>query len=389
MTFTENAQQVFTQLKDIFAGKKPLPPLPPYVNYWRLGHSFDTIIDYLATSPDEAKGFGQIAIEAYNRSTDSAWWYDDFGWWGIASLKAMQHPKLFPNSKEFQQICDHCWTVMYDNAPKVWTHNKNNPGFSLRKPRFEDGVWNADWTKPRPGKTTGNMCKPGDTLCGIQNTVTNSLYLVLATRLYLEYPQDQRYVDASRKEFKFLSDWFQVSDPDQALWMPVEQGAVIRERAATFAEINGKFAPVPGYNSKVAWSGDQGIVLGGLVDRMRLVGKNDPPTYNAYLNRAKAIVAGVKSQATKLGGGTLGPWVTSVDGGDPEDYATGPGVYWRYLQYAYQNNDDLKEYFRASGQTEFVSKNAEHPKRAPDSDDLSDLTNRLAALVAAIVMSRG
>jgi hypothetical protein len=155
---------------------------------------------------------------------------------------------------------------------------------------------------------------------------------------------------------------------------------------ATFAEINGKFAEVPGYNKEVAWSGDQGLILGALVDRMRLVKGNDL-LYSYCLKLASDIITGVKSQAAKLQGGTLTPWLTQADGGDPEDYATGAGVYWRYLQYASQNNTELKTYIKQTDQLKFVRQNAEHPQRAPGSDDLTDLTNRLAALTAVIVMS--
>jgi hypothetical protein len=378
------AHDVFTKLKAAFQS---------YNIYWRLGHSFDTIIDYLAISPDEPADFGPIAVKAYDRSTDNACWYDDFGWWGIASLKALQHSKLFPDSTRLKQICDQCWSVMYENAPNVWTYNNTKPEFKGLEPRFGGGVWNADWTKPGPLHACKNMpIQPYlDYLGGIQNTVTNGTYLVLATRLHLE-SHDPRYRDAAKGEYDFLGKWFEVGDrehPDYDLCMRVGDGALIRERVATFAKRpDGQFEKVPGYDPELAWSGDQGIILGGLVDRMRVVSSGSPE-YSFLLNRAKDIAAGVKSQVTALNHGILTAWVTSTKGGDPEDYATGPGAYWRYLAHAYQNNDDLKRHFRESGQTDFVCKNAENTEREWKSDEVVHLTNRLAALVAAIVMSRG
>jgi hypothetical protein len=62
-------------------------------------------------------------------------------------------------------------------------------------------------------------------------------------------------------------------------------------------------------------------------------------------------------------------------------------VYWRYLLYAYQNNADLKTYFEQTGQTDFVCSNAQHITPLIGSDNFVDLTNYLAVLVAAIVMS--
>jgi hypothetical protein len=377
----ENLHDVFEKLKKEFQS---------YNVYWRLGHSFDTIIDYLAISPDEPHDFGPIATAAYDRSTGNACWYDDFAWWGVASLKALQHRQLFPDPSGLKRILDQCWKVNYENAPNVWTHNQHNPALERFEPRFPGGVWNADWSKPGPLHACGNMpIQPtvAPHLGGIQNTVTNGLYLVLATRLDQE-THNPVYRTAAKSEYDFLSNWFNLNDAQHALWKPVEQGALVRERAATFAANLGE---VPGYNPRIAWAGDQGIILGGLVDRMKVVQGGDPNAYNNLLNRAKAIAAGVKSVVTTHYGGILGAWVNSTQGEidpDPEDYATGPGVYWRYLLYAYQNNADLKKYFKDTGQVDFVRQNAEHPKKVVDSDELVDLTNRLAALVAATVMSK-
>ncbi|MGA7219811.1 MAG: hypothetical protein WBX38_15945 [Candidatus Sulfotelmatobacter sp.] len=388
-TYRSAAHDAYEKLKDIFKCKDPEDP-KCYKVYWRLGHSFDTIIDYLAISPTEDRDFGQIAIDAYNRSTGSACWYDDFSWWGVASLKAI-HLNLFPNSGGLKLILEQCWNVGYNNAPNVWTYNSNKPEFKHLEPRFPGGVWNADWTKPGPLHPCGNMpIQPADDLHlgGIQNTVTNGLYFILATRLDLD-THSELYRKAAKAEYDFLNKWFTVNDhgnSDHDLRKYVEGGALIRERVATFANLE----EVPGYNPRAAWAGDQGIILGGLVDRMRVV-TSGSPDYVFLLERAKEIAAGVKSVVTTYDKGILKAWVNSTPepDPDPEDYATGPGVYWRYLLHAYQYNKELKEHFRATGQTDFVLKNAENTDRVPDSDDLVHLTNRLAVLVAAIVMSQG
>src|ERR1051325_5138213 len=158
--YLTHAHNTFTNLSPAFAGDS---------NYWQLGHSFETIIDYLALNPADAAGFGEIANDRYQNSSETVCWYDDNGWWGIAALKASQHPELFPTHySDFQEYTNACWKRMDDNAPKVWEAGKAD--FPNLKPRFDGGVWNAYWTSVVvPGKCSNlTPCVPRfstDALC--------------------------------------------------------------------------------------------------------------------------------------------------------------------------------------------------------------------------------
>ena len=384
-------------------------------DYWELGHSFDTIVDYFVNvSPDPANaaGIAQTALEQYQGSQTNACWYDDYGWWGIAALKASQHQELFGNAaSDFSKICFEkgnsrcCWTVMDANAPNVWRNNQNDPRFAVLKPRFDGGIWNADWTRPDecglvgpaagiPPNCGGNH-KQGDNLRGIQNTVTNCLYLVLAARLF-QATNIKDYSIAADREWAFLENWWgrDVTEPAHKLLNKVGASQfVIRERASTYAFNSGAFPIVCGYQPELAWAGDQGLFLGGLVDRMLIVGR-DSPEYAGLLDLAKAIALGVKSQTDAYHGGILTAWVTQTDGGDPGDYDTGVAVYMRYLLYAYQAKDRsgrylLRDVLKDMGYVDFVCKNTtDVMKNYKNHTSVVDLTNDLATLVAAIVMSK-
>jgi hypothetical protein len=89
------------------------------------------MIDYLAINPADATGFTEIALRKYLdrqslvwRDGDEGkdpWWYDDYGWWGIAGLKASQHQELFGTYAPcFRGISNLCWQAIYRNAPNVW-----------------------------------------------------------------------------------------------------------------------------------------------------------------------------------------------------------------------------------------------------------------------------
>jgi hypothetical protein len=67
------AETTYLALKTVFSQS----------NYWRLGQTFDTIIDYfLVMNQDdgEAAVFGTLALDKY--ATTHGSWYDDYAWWG-------------------------------------------------------------------------------------------------------------------------------------------------------------------------------------------------------------------------------------------------------------------------------------------------------------------
>lgn len=375
-TFKAAAQQVYRQLKTSFPGEAA---------FWRCGHSFDTIIDYFThVDSSDAANFEGTAYAKYN---PTSWdWWDDYGWWGIAGLKAATAGVFSPEyAAKFLGIAGKAWLQMAENAPYGWK-NANQQEFKDWAPLIDGGVWNH---------VVDEQYHPGgvDQLGGRQNTVTNGLYLVLAQRLFLDgsIPPEPPYEPAMEQEYQFLRSWF---DVQQGPALPLMNNyapdrAVVRERVNSFKS----GAADPAFRSDLAWAGDQGLVLGGLVDRMRIVGKA-APEYPALLAMARKLMAGTRdyltTQATPAG--TLRPWWPdpSPGGGtDDVDYWTGPAVYMRYLLNAF-GNDDLKIDLLSPAYQAFILANAQYvvatPVRPPFDDQVVTLTNSLAVLVAAIVM---
>lgn len=374
-----------------------------YTIFWRLGHSLDTMIDYLAINPADAIGFTEIALKKYldrqslvwndKDEAKEPWWYDDYAWWAIAGLKASQHPEIFGTYAYcFRGISNICWQAIYRNAPNVWK-NADHDRFGEYKPRFEGGVWNYFFSNKPIFEIRYTPCWPGwnnNPFVCMQNTVTNGLYWVLASRLY-HITGDSSYKKAADTEYEFLNNWFNVTEPDKSLLYYYNTNDrskfLVRERVSTYSDTN---SPVYGYDEQMAWLGDQGLILGGLVDMMRCMGNDSPKNneeYKKLLKMAKAITDGVKEKMCK--DGLLLPWISknnSPPGNDKDDYMTGIGVYMRYLLYAYQNNDDLKNYLKDTCYPDLVRKNADEVKGNLGTD-LIELTNNLAILVTAISMS--
>ena len=369
----QQAQATFTQLATVFAQSD---------NMWRLGHTFDTIIDYLTLEPGQAPGFGPTAVQAWHPLAGA--WFDDYAWWGISALRASLAPDLFTGSLyAFKRIAQSMWGIMDGNAPWVWDNAEDSLQKDSYRPRFEGGVWNSNWTDSRWAAGFGND-PPG--LSGIQNTVTNGLYLVLATRLY-RAGGTAATREAADREWGFLSDWFGVENPQESLLMQLPSGGVlVRERVSTYANGN----QVDGYYADTAWAGDQGLILGGLVDRMAILG-SDHPERADLLDLATRILQGVQEKMVQ--DGELQPWIGPTPGNDPDDYLTGIAVFMRYLLYAFNNCPELREPIRSDFAKLAASNGQEQPSKNPNwrdgdvTQEMTLITNQLALLVAAIVLT--
>jgi len=379
--------------------------------FWQLGHAFDTMHDCFVWNnlAPEPMNFAKVVLNKYlnrhslvNGEYDTGrdpWWYDDYGWWGIAALRASRAPKIWGEeyADYFEGIADLCWQPMFRNAPYVWKNADQN-FFKDYAPKFRWGVWNWLYSRDEIYGIPFTPSIPGmqDGLRGIQNTVTNGLYWVLTARLF-HATGNSYYSDVVDKILEFLRLWFSLDNDDYRLLNFYDSGrtdkAVVRERVGLYASGN----VVPGYRANFAWTGDQGLVLGGLVDQMKIVGQGSE--YAALLDLAKKILAGVKDHLSDPKTQLLRPWAPYTDpdnpdsdhgapGGDVDDYMTGVAVFMRYLLYAFQTNADLKSYMATLGYRDWVCKNADYVLKHPaDATKLIYLTNDLATLVTAVWMS--
>ena len=337
-----------------------------------------------------------------------------------------------------------------DYAAKVWAQaltsdclHDLHENWSRYEPRFEEGVWNSAFAGKTPGPqsdcnpnihqdptifptpppipvgTPGDYCS---TLNPLQNTVTNGLYLVLNTRYYMANPQaPETRRDKTVGIYEWFKSWMDVEDEEITLCsknqikpslLDAETG-LVRERTGTYAKDTTQspqcFQGVKWYEQDLAWAGDQGIVLGGLVDIMNSGLTQDDAW---LLEKAKGILDGVKDHMTKgmsgsthdnLALGMLRPW-TRFDGWGPDDstdsyftspggfgfgdpdyplpgsledeascscpsckipldssvnYVAGPGIFMRYLLYVYRNNKDLRDHIRSDEYLAFLKANAD------------------------------
>lgn len=393
-------------------------------NYWQLGNSFDTILDYFDTNPEQSKVFADSILSSYpilsspKNISGPACWYDDFGWWAVATERALQSPSLnlwtSEQKEQLGRISRETWDEMQIGT-QVWELCRLSQDcmghFQNFEPRFFGGIWNYFWFsesgKPYPGVCNTDHADPNlpkNALTGRQNTVTNGLYANAAFMRLNSQPKNNIYLQQSKRIHTFLKNWMELDHFDTALIKKIdENNVVVRERVAYYK--NNSLDS--GYVSDLSWAADSAFILNETLLYMQspLVTQNEKAQ---LLQFAKNILNGSRQYFTNynqknIDADLLFSWSHSTNpqldgmgnppGNDPWDYNTGISVFLRYLLAAYKTNPELKSYMVSLGYPNMIYRaalNALKNQGLCSSDEkcshLVRNTNKLAILVTAIEM---
>ncbi len=379
-SYRSAATNNFNALKKLYEGND-YPPCKG-ADFWKLGTSFDTMIDYFdVIDSSSASSFSKTVFAQFNASAmclgglDNAW-FDDFGWWTVAAQRALERP--FLDRVIFQKIHDDCWQRFTANAPKVW-ERRTTKQFDNYGPLVDGGVWNAYWQGTScdyPGPKNGDPSNFG--LVGIQNTVTNALYLMGAQR-------DSNSKPAADSEYQFLFKWLTGIAEVPSLWWGIGTNAgLVRERVSTFKGGKSAGDKFSGFQKDWAWTGDQGLMLANFSDAT----SRQPNDRRRLLGLAEALLAGVRQKI--FTDGEVRNWTEKtgwVPDGDTKDYQTGSGVFWRNILYVWKTNKDLRAFLAQPDYQKMLRDSANVVVNAsPDGQSIETLTNRTAVLVAATAM---
>jgi hypothetical protein len=377
--FSDAAQKRFQVL--LAAGKRE-----PALYYWRVGHAFDTMLDYLELVDRSPTAEVETMAKAHFLAGGGGW-YDDFAWWGISSLRASRSA-LFTDASSFAAMSDYCWHAMDGYAPWVWDR-ADQALYAEREPRYLGGVWNSTWNGP----CTTIDCIPAvtDGLCGTQNTVTNTLYLLHAARLAKANPVKNQgdtnpYFNSAAREYGFLTQWFDLKDDTYSLLGKIQGGGgrYVRERVGTYGKST-DYQQSWAYRPTLAWAGDQGLLVSGLAALAAFDTKNAVE----YQDRAMLILLGVTRYLIQ--NGRFLSWYAldnkKAPGDDAADYSTGVGVLMRCLLDVYKTNTRLATYMQDVGYPQYISAYADFVMANPDnSNGVVGPANDVATLLLANAM---
>jgi hypothetical protein len=309
------------------------------------------------------------------KGLDNAW-FDDFGWWAVSTQRALQ--RTYFNPATFKTIHDDCWRRFTENAPFAW-QRRTTKTFDGYGPLVNGGVWNAYWegtSTNYPGPKNGDPSNGH--LIGIQNTVTNALYLMAAQR-------DPNSRPAAESEFQFLFTWLTSKLQFPSLWWTLGPNVgLVRERVSGFASGKSASGKEPrGFETDWAWTGDQGLMLGNLSDAIPL----QPIHASLLLSLAKSVLAGAYQELFKQGevqNYTQSGWVPDYD---YSDYKTGTGVFWRNVLHVWKTNSALRTFLAQPNYQKMLRDSADKVVNTPtDNPTFESLTNQTAVLVAATAM---
>lgn len=328
-------------------------------DFWHTANTLDTCVDFIIEGSkhwglsDRRKTVQNMIQDSYDyfgvvykdqnqpgKESPDVWW-DDYGWWGITFTKIHQNfAAIFAGSnpriskEDCLEVARKCWSALGGYSKKV-----NDSVQPPQKGPVAGGCWNHP---PADG--------------GIQNTVTNGLYLVLSARLYRS-TNDNDVLQAAAAQYLWFRNWFvnylmkqkqcPLPGKQQGLFRCLEpSGAarllVIYERAIDPANARYNQGNPPFFDGQL-WTGDQGLFLGGLaavVDIRQQLGtvdiiKEQDPTFPE--NAMKMALWGASGISWLFDPSTVlheAPLNGAFGTGFAADMATGKGVMMRYLDYA-------------------------------------------------------
>jgi hypothetical protein len=351
-------------------------------DFWKTANAFDTMIDFLELDSTSANAVAEKVANHYNSFNLDDQWYDDFGWWVVATHRAVGM-SFFSNvdKAKFEGIRNECWARFTNKAPKVG----ELPDFKNYQPVVPGGVWNSGIRDP-------------DEFMGIQNTVTNALYWIAA--------QCMGDKAEAKNEYIFLIEWLNMQPAELSLWWNVAQGSppptLVRERVSQWVNpslnTEEKKERDPKFQAKGVWTGDQGLIIRGILDYLAL-NKPDTNTQEGLMARVKQILAGVQILLVDDKFALLNwnedkgydkndyQWPPPV-GALWNDYSTGKGVFWRNALYAWNNGGlELQDVMEGKNfQLILTSSAVDAMKGLGFNSSIPNLTNDVAVLVAAAKM---
>jgi hypothetical protein len=301
-----------------------------------------------------------------DRRSPDVWW-DDYGWWGITFTKIYQYfAEIFKGANAPRITRDDCLKVAIDSWTALGCYSEYVNG-SVQPP-LKGPVAGGCWNHP-----------PDDQ--GIQNTVTNGLFLVLSARLY-QNTNGQNFLQATAQQYLWFRNWFvnylleqkecPLPGKQQGLFRclephPSNKLIVVYERAIDpknpeYNQGNPRFV------DHQLWAGDQGLLLGGLaavldssgpIGALPIIQQQDPSFPKNARDMALWVGQGISwlfDPSKVLHEAPLNdPFGTDF----AADMSTGKGVMMRYLDYA-MNKVGLsaKDYITASAQAILASSKA-------------------------------
>jgi Glycosyl hydrolase family 76 len=352
----------YNLLRQLWQSMKHRPPagsnrgdcLPDLAyGFWHAGNTLDTFADYLSRADipypkaiaaelaDDGIDIFREAIGVDLREklpaklNEQAWW-DDYGWWGLAFLKV----HALTGSDTYLDCAEKCWVFMMSG--RVYSS-------------AEEGSLGGTW----------NHNPAGD---GIQNIITNALFLSLSAQLYLRVKaSNPEYRTQARAQYEWFRYWF-------------EHGAL---RSVALGKL---ITPIDNYPVQQSqawgdgyWTGSQGALIGGLQAMNQLAKVAGDPALGEATAMYGDAIASAAIRSDELTRKRNGAAVLFEPSWRDLNGATGKGVLMRYLVGWLHYRGQLGNH------AQFIRDNANAVATTPSTDEYAamswagDINERISA----------
>lgn len=310
--------------------------------FWHAANTLDTLTDYLSRgqhpeAKEQITAFANDGIDIFEAAIGvdlgaklpaklpgSAWW-DDYGWWGLAFLKV------------------HASTgnpLYLDCAEKCWVFMMSGRDYSTAEEGSVGGTWNHD-----PAFGTSNAPR------GIQNIITNALFLSLSAQLYLRVEaSNPEYRTQARAQYEWFRYWFEHGALRSValgkLITPVDEFAV--QQFATWGSY---------------WTGSQGALIGALQAMNQLAHVVEDRALGEATAMYGDAIAAASMRSDELTRKRDGAVVLYEPTWRDLNGATGKGVLMRHLAGWLHYRGQLRDH------AQFIRDNAHAVSTAPSEDE--------------------
>jgi hypothetical protein len=321
-----------------------------WTDYWKCGNTLDAALSYLAIMPNKKSRINaydliapcrdKIFLPRFDPPTDKPW-RDDYGWWGLAFANACQNAESLELDADIKEMCKYeatrCWELLYQSADE-------NRRFSTTEEDVLIGAGFACWNGRTASaqeylefhKTNRDPDKHYDP---VPNTVTNIGFCALSIALF-NIAGDTKYADAMAATLT----WFLKFKPHDKMLV---------NAAHLVVETTNPAAHQPWCHDKArGWTADQGVFLHCLYEALKIINKLNKHTNlvdplqklmneleDAYRDQTNTLI-GTDSILREYETDDSLPMGDSNYSNFNDNYATGPGVFMRYLgRFYFKIND--------------------------------------------------
>lgn len=349
----ERAKEIFDGLDQIWDLDNAKAGHWLYEDYWKCGNTLDAVLTYLALNPaginvpEKTKSLIDLCSTnvfepRYQHKIDTGSevpWRDDFGWWGLAWVNALQHANELridsDKYKEIRALCMtnaiNCWKILNDSALDSLAYYDMQKKNGSKPDELERLQYAGAGYTPWNNKTISdyeNARKNNDEFTCVPNTVTVTGFCALSLALY-RLTNDTSYSNALANSLYWCNELLK----DAHL---ISQTYLVYETANPAVH-------KPWCNDvSRGWTADQGAFIDLCIKASKVA---ETPKY-AYLkpilnNLIQTVLAPYGGTKHILIGDDLilreyktvplpvdGDWNW---GNFNDNYATGPGVFARYV----------------------------------------------------------